>query len=127
MKIIIKNNSIVKELGFEDFEEITKSDKPYVIKFTSTTCHLCKALKPIFEQIAEQYKNQFKFGNINSSTQRKLFSMFGIDGVPEIFIIDNGDVINLPYPTQNPDKKSGYSKDYIIKNLESYYETRKTC
>ena len=124
MKIVIKNNSIVKELGLNDFEEITKFNKPYVIKFTSVTCHLCKALKPIFEQIADEYKDRFKFGNINSSTQRKLFKMFGIDGVPEIFIVDGDNVYNIPYPEDNPDPKSGYSRDYIIQHLENYRDNK---
>ena len=119
MKIVIKNNSIVKELGLEDFNEITKSDKPYVIKFTSNTCYLCKALKPIFNEIAEQYKDNFYFGNINSKTQRKLFSLFKIDGVPEIFIISNGNIHNIKYP-EKPDSKSGYSKQYITEYLENF-------
>jgi thioredoxin-like negative regulator of GroEL len=122
MKIVIKNSSsrYVKEIKVEDFDEITKSDKPYVIKFTSTTCYLCKALKPIFEQVAEQYKDKFYFGNVNSKTQRNLFKVFEIDGVPEIFIIFNNNIYNVTYPSDNPDPKSGYSKQYIIENLESY-------
>lgn len=120
MKIVIKNNSIVKELGLEDFNEITKSDKPYVVKFTSNTCYLCKALKPIFNEIAEQYKDNFYFGNINSKTQRKLFKLFNIDGVPEIFIIYKDDIYNVQYPETNADPDSGYSKEYIIQNLENF-------
>jgi thioredoxin 1 len=122
MKIVIKNNSnpYVKEVKIEDFEEITKSDKPYVIKFTSSTCYLCKALKPIFEQVAEQYKDKFYFGNVNSKTQRKLFKVFEIDGVPEIFIIFNNNIYNVTYPIDNPDPKSGYSKEYIIEHLENF-------
>jgi thiol-disulfide isomerase/thioredoxin len=120
MKIIIKNNTLVKELAFEDFDEITKSNKPYVIKFTNPTCHLCKALDPIFNKIAEEYSDKFKFGNINSRTERKLFKLFGIDGVPEIFIIDGDDLYHVVYPDDNPDPKSGYSRDYIIEHLEGY-------
>ena len=124
MKIVIKNSSnrYVKEVKVEDFDEITKSDKPYVIKFTSTTCYLCKALKPIFEQVAEQYKDKFYFGNVNSKTQRNLFKVFEIDGVPEIFIIFNNNIYNVTYPSDNPDPKSGYSKQYIIENLENYLD-----
>jgi hypothetical protein len=123
MKIVVKNNSIVKELGFEDFEEITKSGKPYVVKFTSATCHLCKGLKPIFEQIAEQYKDKFKFGNVNSSTQRKLFRLFNIDGVPEIFIIHGNDLYHIEYPEDNADPISGYPKDYITEHLDNYNDS----
>ena len=32
MKIVIKNNSLVKDIGLEDFDEVTKSSKPYVLK-----------------------------------------------------------------------------------------------
>ena len=64
MKIVIKNNVSIKELGYDDFHEITQSDKPYVITFTNPTCHLCKALKPIISDIAEEYQDKFKFGNI---------------------------------------------------------------
>lgn len=120
MKIVIKNSSLVKDIGLEDFDEITKSDKPYVIKFTSSTCYLCKALKPIFNEIAEQYKDNFYFGNINSKTQRKLFKLFNIDGVPEIFIIHKDNIYNVQYPETNPDPNSGYSKQYIIENLENF-------
>ena len=119
MKIIIKNNSIVKDIGLEDFDEVTKSSKPYVLKFTSNTCHLCKELRPIFEQVADEYKNNFNFGNVNSRAQRKLFSLFKIDGVPEIFIISNGNIHNIKYP-EKPDPKSGYSKEYIIEHLENF-------
>lgn len=123
MKIIIKNNPFVKELTIEDFNEITKSDKPYVIKFTSKTCYLCKGLKPIFNKIAEEYKDKFYFGNIDSRSQRKLFELFKIDGVPEIFIVNNQDVFNVPYPS-DPDTVSGYSKEYITQHLDNYCETR---
>lgn len=116
----MKTNNLVKELGYEDFEEITKSDKPYVIVFTSPTCHLCKALKPIYEEVADEYSKHFKFGNINSRTQRKLFKLFGIDGVPEMFIVDGDDLFHVVYPDDNPDPKSGYSKEYIIEHLEGY-------
>jgi thioredoxin 1 len=126
MKIIIKNNPFVKELTIEDFNEITKSDKPYVIKFYSSTCHLCKGLKPIFNEVAELYSDKFYFGVINSRTQRKLFELFKIDGVPEIFIIYRNKVKNVKYPSSVvADPVSGYPKDYIIQHLENYYENRK--
>ena len=35
MKIIIKNNSLIKEIGLQDFDEVAKSEKPYIIKFTN--------------------------------------------------------------------------------------------
>ena len=112
----------IKELGYDDFHEITQSDKPYVITFTNPTCHLCKALKPIVSDIAQQYQDKFKFGNINSRTQRKLFQLFGIDGVPEMFIVNGDDLYHITYPDDDPDPDSGYSKQYIIDHLKGYLD-----
>lgn len=122
MKIVIKNNPLVKELGYKDFEEITRSKKPYVIKFYNPTCHLCKGLRPIFEQLAEQYKDKFKFGKINSRTEKELFKLFKIDGVPELFIVDGEDLYNIPFPEEGSDPVSGYSKEYIIQHLDGLNE-----
>ena len=122
MKIILKNNSLIKEIGLQDFDEVAKSEKPYIIKFTNSTCHLCKELKPIFEEIAEEFKQNFKFGNVNSKKERQLFNMFKIDGVPEIFIIYNDNIINMSYPDK-PDPKSGYSKQYIIDHLNEFLQS----
>ena len=119
MKIVIKNNSIIKEIGLKDFNEITKSKKPYVIKFTNPTCYLCKGLKHIFEEIAEEYKEKYKFGNVNSRLERQMFKLFKVDGVPEIFIIHNNNLSNIKYP-EEPDPISGYSKDYITQHLDAY-------
>jgi thiol-disulfide isomerase/thioredoxin len=121
MKIVIKNDSLVKELGFEDFDEITKSNKPYVIVFTNPTCHLCKALKPIYKQIAEEYSKYFNFANINTRKERKMSEMFKIDGVPEMFIIDSNELYNIKYP-EDPDENSGYSKEYITKHLDGFID-----
>jgi len=116
----MKTNNLVKELGFTDFDEITKSDKPYVVKFTNPTCHLCKALKPIYAKIADSYSDKFNFGNVNTRVERKLTKLFAIDGVPELFIISEDSVYNIPYPEDDPDPSSGYSEEYIIEHLEGF-------
>jgi hypothetical protein len=73
--------------------------------------------------LAEQYKDKFKFGNVNSSTQRKLFRLFNIDGVPEIFIIHGNDLYHIEYPEDNADPISGYPKDYITEHLDNYHDS----
>lgn len=123
MKIVIKNNSIVKELGLQDFDEVTKSSKPYIVKFYSPTCYLCRGLKPIYEKIANQYSEQFKFGCVNTRKQNALTKMFGIEGVPEIFVIHNLDILKLEYPKE-PDPKTGFSEDHLTTYLNTYKDKK---
>jgi thiol-disulfide isomerase/thioredoxin len=122
MKIIIKNNnSLVKELGIEDFDEITKSNLPYILKFYSPTCYLCKALKPIYEKVANDYNGKFKFGSVNTRKQGALTRMFGIDGVPELFVVYKDNILKLEYPKE-PDQKSGFSEEHLITYLKTYLD-----
>ena len=58
---------------------------------------------------------------INSRMQKKLFNLFKINGVPELFIIHNNKITNIKFPSKVvADPISGYSKEYIIQNLEKY-------
>lgn len=120
MKIKLTNKSAIKQLTINDFELVSNSDKPYVIKLYSPTCHLCKALAPIYNKICEEYKDKYNFGSINVASQSKLANVFDIDGVPELFIIHNGKVHNIKYPEDNPDPDSGYSYEYIIEQLNNF-------
>lgn len=124
MKVILKNNSIVKDIKLGDFEEVTNSSKPYVIKFVNPTCYLCKAFGPIFEDLAKEYKDNFKFGSVNVSKERNLSKAFKIDGVPELFIVLKDDVYNIEYP-EEPDPKSGYTKEYVVEYLEAFLNDNK--
>jgi thiol-disulfide isomerase/thioredoxin len=120
MKIIIKNNnSLVKELTINDFEEITKSKLPYVIEFYNPTCHLCKGFKPIYEKVANEYKQNFKFGTINTRKEGALTRMFGIDGVPELFIVYKDNILKLEFP-KDPDPKTGFSEGHMVTYLTTY-------
>jgi thioredoxin 1 len=120
MKIKLTNKSAIKQLTLNDFELVTESDKPYVIKLYSPSCHLCKALAPIYNKICEEYKDRFNFGSINVVTQSKLTQAFEIDGVPELFIVYNGKVYNIKYPEHDADPDSGYSYDYIVEHLNNF-------
>ena len=120
MKIKLTNKSAIKQLTLNDFELVTESDKPYVIKLYSPSCHLCKALAPIYNKICEEYKDRFNFGSINVVAQSILAKAFEIDGVPELFIVYNGKVYNIKYPEDDADPDSGYSYDYIVEHLNNF-------
>jgi len=120
MKIKLTNKSSVKQLTLNDFELVAQSDKPYVIKLYSPSCHLCKALSPIYNKICEEYKDTFDFGSINVVSQSKLAKAFDIDGVPELFIVHKNKVYNIKYPENDADPESGYSYDYIVQHLKNF-------
>jgi thioredoxin-like negative regulator of GroEL len=120
MKIRLTSKPAIKQITINDFDIVANSDKPFVIKLYSPSCHLCKALAPIYNDISEKYKDKFNFGTINVVSQKKLTDAFEIDGVPELFIVHNGKVHNIKYPEDDPDPKSGYSYEHIVQHLDNF-------
>jgi len=128
--MIRPKQSNVTEITFLNFKDtVMASDKPVVIKFTTSSCHLCKAFKPIFENIADEYSDKFNFGNVNTVTQQNLTRFFTIDGVPEVYIVnpkeeDAAKRAHLMKYPEKPDERSGFSESYFKKQLDKYIDEK---
>lgn len=92
---------------------------PCVVKFTSSGCHLCHELKPIFKEAAKKYYNKFIFFNVNCDEEEGLRQKFSDDGVPTIRVYNKNprEGFEIPYPG---DATSGYTLEDLINFLDSY-------
>jgi len=79
----------------EDFENKIKEEPVSVIQFSAAWCGPCKALKPIMDKLAVEYKEKANFyyadiedGGINTG------SAAGIRGVPTVIIYRKGQEIS---------------------------------
>ena len=78
----------------ENFEaEVIKSDKPVLIDFWADWCGPCKAFGPTFEKFAEDNKDRVKCVKINVDENPELASGFGIQSIPTIYLIKNGELL----------------------------------
>ena len=75
----------------EDFENKIKNEDVSVIQFSAAWCGPCKALKPVMDKLAVEYKDKAGFyyadiedGGINTG------SAAGIRGVPTVIIYKKG-------------------------------------
>ena len=65
----------------EDFDNKIKNEDVSVIQFSAEWCGPCKALKPVMDKLAGEYKEE---GGINTG------SAAGIRGVPTVIIYKKG-------------------------------------
>ena len=117
----MKNHEI-KSLDLIAFREAMNDSRPTVVKFYNPNCHLCVGLRPIFKNLASKYQNDFNFAtlDVTNGTNSRIAKVFKIDGVPEIYVIMNGYVKNVQYPSDEiANNVSGYPKDYLIQQLDS--------
>ena len=48
----------MKDINAQEYNELLNSEAPVVIDFHATWCGPCKALKPIMDKLADEYKNK---------------------------------------------------------------------
>ena len=82
---------MLKDFKDEDFDNKIKNEEISVIQFSAAWCGPCKALKPVMDKFAEEYKGKAGFyyadiedGGINTG------SAAGIRGVPTVIIYKKG-------------------------------------
>ncbi len=97
----------------ENFEkEIEKSTLPVVLDVYATWCGPCLQMKPIFEELSQEYGNKYKFAQLNVDEGRELAINYGVTSIPTFIFIKNKEIVG---------KEMGYmSKDQLLKKITEY-------
>ena len=75
-------------------EEKLVSKKPLIVDFGSDSCVPCKMIKPVLNEIAEEYKGKLNVLILDVSEHQELATEFGIMSIPtQIFYDINGKAI----------------------------------
>lgn len=90
-----------------DFDEVVlNSNKPVIVDFFADWCGPCKALSPLLETIANEYKDKILFVKVNVDEETDIAQEFSVMSIPTLVLIENGD---------EKDRIVGLtSKDHII-------------
>lgn len=79
----------------ENFQqEVIESDKPVLLDFWATWCGPCKNVSPKVDQIAEE-RTDIKVGKVNVDEERELAMRFGVQSIPMLVVMKNGEVTNV--------------------------------
>lgn len=69
------------------YNQALKQDKPIVIMFKMPYCSACKKATPLFDAMEKKYSDKFNFVK-DDTTKSNLSSKFGVNSVPDVFIVE---------------------------------------
>ncbi|ATH07624.1 hypothetical protein BIY24_06595 [Halobacteriovorax marinus] len=102
----------MKKIDSENFNTIVDtSTGPYLLKFGSTTCGPCHAMKPVLEKLASENPD-FPVYEIDTNESPELAAHFGIRSVPTMFFCENREVI-IQFTGLTPFKDLQYTIENI--------------
>jgi thioredoxin 1 len=80
------------DLNFE--QEVLKSDVPVLVDFWAPWCGPCRAVAPVVEQIANDYKGKLKVVKTNTDDNQDIAIKYGIRSIPTLGIFKDGKVVD---------------------------------
>ncbi|MBT4524688.1 MAG: thioredoxin [Phycisphaerae bacterium] len=75
-------------------EEVLDSDQPVLVDFWAEWCGPCKMLGPVIDELAVEFEGKAKVGKVDIDTNRDAAVTYGIQSIPTILIMKNGEISN---------------------------------
>ena len=88
----MSNNILnITDTNLED--EVLKSELPVVVDFWAEWSGPCKAMAPVLDELADQYKDKMTIAKINIDENQKTPASYGVRGIPTLIMFKDGEVI----------------------------------
>ena len=80
---------------YSNVAELTNNSAPLnVLYFTATWCGPCKAIAPVLEEIAIEYKGKIKVGKVDVDKNQNTSIKYGVRSIPTLLLMKDGEVVN---------------------------------
>ncbi len=79
------------KLTEENFEALSRSDRPMFVDFWAVWCGPCKIMEPVVDKLASKYSNRMLFGKVNVDEEMNISSRYQVFSIPTFMVFKNGE------------------------------------
>ncbi len=85
---------MAKEIKSDNFEELLKSGKPFMVDFWAEWCGPCRMIAPMVEEFAVEYDGRVTICKCNVDSERDLPSRYAIRNIPTLLFFKEGEMVD---------------------------------
>jgi len=101
----------VKHVGDGDFDqEVVNSDIPAIVDFWAPWCGPCRALGPMVEDLAAEYKGRVKVTKLNIDESPRTAEKYGVRSIPTLMLFKDGKLLDTLIGLVPKDKLEAFAK-----------------
>jgi thioredoxin 1 len=101
----------VKHVGDGDFDqEVVNSDIPAIVDFWAPWCGPCRALGPMVEDLAADYKGRVKVAKLNIDESPRTAEKYGVRSIPTLMLFKDGKLLDTLIGLVPKDKLEAFAK-----------------
>ena len=88
------NENVIQVTDTNFDAEVLNSEQPVLVDFSAEWCPPCKAIEPVINDLASEYKGKVKVGKVdltdgNQATGRR----FGVQSIPTLLMFKKGQLV----------------------------------